>query len=173
MPLNMDKFYGYMMQYGLQIAAAVCILIIGHWVAKVASNVLERSLNRIRFHRTLSLFVKHLVFYALLTFFIIASLNKLGVETSSFIAVLGAISLAVGLALQGSLSNFAAGIMIIVLSLFEIGDTIEAGGVQGEVEEIQIFNTVIITTDKKRVIVPNSKVTGDKITIFPRNIPAS
>jgi small conductance mechanosensitive channel len=140
-------------------------------VAKIASNLLERSMNRVRFHRTLILFIKHVVFYSLLTFVIIAALNKLGVETSSFIAVLGAASLAVGLALQGSLSNFAAGIMIIVLSLFEIGDTIDAGGVQGDVEEIQIFNTVIITTDKRRVIVPNSKITGDKITIFPHAMP--
>jgi len=171
MQLDIEKVYGYFVEYGLQLIASICIFVVGRWLAKVVSNLLERAMGRSGFHRTPILFVKHLTFYGLLTFTVIAALNKLGVETTSMIAVIGAASLAVGLALQGALSNLAAGLMIILLSLFEVGDTIDAGGAQGLVEEIQIFNTVIITTDKKRVIVPNSKITGDKITIFPHDIP--
>ncbi len=168
-----EKIDGYLVQYGLQVLAAICIFVVGRWIAKIVSNLVDRALRRAGFQRTMVVFLRHLVFYGLLTFTVIAALNKLGVETTSFIAVIGAASLAVGLALQGALSNFAAGVMIILLSLFEVGDIIDAGGTQGMVEEIQIFNTVIITADKKRVIVPNSKITGDKITIFPRNIPSS
>ena len=115
--------------------------------------------------KTLASFGRHLTFYVLMTFVCIAVLNKLGVETSSFIAVIGAASFAVGLALQGSLANFASGVLIILFKPLKVGDVVDAGGAQGRVEEIQIFNTIIITNDKKRVIVPNSKITGDKITI--------
>lgn len=163
----LDRIYGYVMQYGLNVAGAVLIFIAGRLIARFLSNVLERSMLRARVNKTLSSFGKHLVFYGIMTFTCIASLNKLGVETSSFIAVVGAASLAVGLALQGSLANFASGIMLILFQPFKVGDFIEAGGAQGRVEEIQIFNTVIIMTDKKIVIVPNSKITGDKIIIHP------
>ncbi len=171
MDLGLQKLYGYFVQYGLQVFAAVVILVVGRWGAKIISNFVDRVLSRAGIHRTLAVFLRHLAFYSLLTFTVIAALNKLGVETTSFIAVLGAASLAVGLALQGTLSNFAAGIMIILFSPFEVGDMIDAAGAQGLVEEIQIFSTVLITTDKKRVIVPNAKITGDKITVFPRDMP--
>jgi small conductance mechanosensitive channel len=104
----------------------------------------------------------------LLLFVIIAALNKLGVETTSFVALIGAAGLAVGLALQGSLANFAAGVMIIMFHPFGVGDYVEAGGGVGTVQDIQIFSTVIITDDKKKVIVPNAKITGDKITVYPK-----
>ena len=97
----------------------------------------------------------------------IAALNKIGIETNSFLAIIGAAGLAVGLALQGSLSNFAAGVMMIIFHPFKLGDYVEAGGAEGTVTEIQIFSTVIETKDNKRVIVPNAKITGDKITIHP------
>src|SRR3984885_10615047 len=165
MHLEMDKFYGYAAQYGLNIAASICIFIVGQWLGKMISNLIVTGMSKARIHRTLVLFLKHVIYYGLLSFTIIAALNKLGVETSSFIAVVGAASLAVGLALQGSLSNFAAGIMIILFTPFEVGDVIDAGGAQGTVEEIQIFNTIIISADNKKVFVPNSKITGDKITV--------
>ncbi len=162
---TIDRLYGYAMQYGLNITAAILIFIAGRLIGKFASNVLEGSLLRAGINKTLSSFGKHLVFYGIMTFTCIAALNKLGVETSSFIAVVGAASLAVGLALQGSLANFASGIMLIIFQPFKVGDYIEAGGAQGRVEEIQICKTVIIMPDKKTVIVPNSKITGDKIII--------
>jgi small conductance mechanosensitive channel len=161
-----DKLHEYTLQYGLNLAAALIILIIGRMAAGLASKIIEEALRKARMDRTLISFTKHLAFYALMAFVIIAALNKVGVETSSFIAVVGAASLAVGLALQGSLSNFASGVMLIIFQPFKVGDIVEAGGAQGHVDEIQIFNTIIISTDsKQRMIVPNSKITADKITI--------
>ena len=157
--------YQYAIQYGMSVAAAIVIFVIGRLVAKFVSNLVETSMLKAKVDKTLASFGKHLAFYGLMTFVFIAALNKLGVETSSFIAVVGAASLAVGLALQGSLANFASGVLIILFQPFKVGDTVDAGGAQGKVEEIQIFNTIIISAEKKRVIVPNSKITSDKITI--------
>jgi small conductance mechanosensitive channel len=162
---TIQKIYEYVVQYGMNVAAAIVILIIGRLVAKFAANLTEKSMLRAGVEKTLCSFGRHLSFYGVMTFVCIAALNKLGVETSSFIAVVGAASLAVGLALQGSLANFASGVLIVLFQPFKVGDIIDAGGAQGKVEEIQIFNTIIISNEKKRVIVPNSKITGDKITI--------
>ena len=167
MQINITKIYEYVLQYGMDVAAAIVILIVGRLLGKFLANVTHTSLLRTGMDRTLASFGRHLAFYGIMTFACISALNKLGVETSSFIAVIGAASLAVGLALQGSLSNFASGVLIVVFQTFKVGDTIDAGGAQGVVEEIQIFNTIIISSEKKRVIVPNSKITGDKITIDP------
>jgi len=164
---SIQKIYGYIIQYGMSVAAAIVILVVGRLVAKFITHVLEGSMHKAGVDKTLGSFMRHLAFYGVMTFVCIAALNKLGVETSSFIAVVGAGSLAIGLALQGSLANFASGFMIIIFQPFKVGDMVDAGGAQGRVEEIQIFNTIIITVDKKRVIVPNSKITGDKITIDP------
>jgi small conductance mechanosensitive channel len=162
----LDKAHDYVLQYGLNLVAALFILIIGRMAASLVSKGIEEALNRAKINKTLISFTRHLAFYALMAFVVIAALNKMGVETSSFIAVVGAASLAVGLALQGSLSNFASGVMLIIFQPFNVGDIVEAGGAQGRVEEIQIFNTVIISIDNsKRIIVPNSKITGDKITV--------
>jgi len=160
-----SKCYEYFIQYGMSVAAAIVIFIVGRLVAKFVTNLIENSMVKAGVDKTIGSFVRHLTFYGVMTFVCIAALNKLGVETSSFIAVVGAASLAVGLALQGSLANFASGFMIILFQPFKVGDIIDAGGAQGRVEEIQIFNTIIISNDKKRVIVPNSKITSDKITI--------
>src|SRR3569832_1649112 len=109
-------------------------------------------MQKAKVNETLASFGKHLCYYGFMTFVVIAALNKMGVETSSFIAVVGAASLAVGLALQGSLSNFASGVMLIIFNPFNVGDIVEAGGAQGRVEEIQIFNTVIISVDNSKRI---------------------
>ncbi len=167
---TIEKSYQYFIQYGLSVVAAILILIIGRWLAHGVAGLLEKSMLKARVDKTLATFGRHLVFYGIMSFVCIAALNKLGVETGSFIAVVGAASLAVGLALQGSLANFASGFMLILFQPFKVGDIIDAGGAQGMVEEIQIFNTIIITSDKKRVIVPNSKITGDKITIDQSNL---
>jgi small conductance mechanosensitive channel len=162
---TLQKIYGYVVQYGMSVVAAIIIFIVGRFVAKFTANLAEKSMLKAGVDKTLASFGRHLGFYGVMTFVCIAALNKLGVETGSFIAVVGAASLAVGLALQGSLANFASGIMLILFQPFKVGDIIDAGGAQGRVEEIQIFNTIIITAEKKRVIVPNSKITGDKITV--------
>jgi small conductance mechanosensitive channel len=165
---QIDKIYGYFIQYGINLIAAILIFFIGKWVAKIVSNFLNRCLLNSKVEKTLATFTKNIVYFVLLAFVSIAALNKLGVETNSFLALIGAAGLAVGLALQGSLSNFAAGVMLIIFHPFKLEDYIEAGGAEGTVTEIQIFNTVIITKDNKRVIVPNAKITGDKITVYPK-----
>ncbi len=165
---QIDKIYGYLIQYGLNLLAAVLIFVIGKWVAKIVAGFLEKFLLNTKIEKTLAVFVKNIAYFTILVFVSIAALNKLGVETNSFLAVIGAAGLAVGLALQGSLSNFAAGVMMIIFKPFCLEDYIEAGGAEGTVTEIQIFNTVITTKDNKRVIVPNAKITGDKITVYPK-----
>jgi small conductance mechanosensitive channel len=164
---TLDKLYGYLIQYGLNLIAAILIFVIGKWVARLISNIIEQAMMRSKVEKTLASFAKNISYFAILTFVVIAALNKLGVETNSFLAIIGAAGLAVGLALQGSLSNFAAGVMMVIFQPFRIGDYVEAGGAVGRVSEIQIFNTIIMTDDKKRVIVPNAKITGDKITVHP------
>jgi small conductance mechanosensitive channel len=161
----MGKAIEYLTRYGLNIVAAILIFFVGKWLASVVALVLEKLLLRSRVDKTLSSFAKNISYFAMLAFVVIAALNKLGVETSSFIAIVGAAGLAVGLALQGSLSNFAAGVMMMVFRPFAIGDYIQAGGGEGTVSEIQIFTTVLMTKDNKRVIIPNAKITGDKISV--------
>lgn len=164
---NIDKIYGYLIQYGMNIVAAILIFVIGKWVAKLVSELVGRVLLKSNIDQTLASFGKNIAYFTILVFVGIAALNKIGVETNSFLAVIGAAGLAVGLALQGSLSNFAAGVMMMFFRPFKIGDHIEAGGAEGKVSEIQIFNTIILTEGKK-IIVPNAKITADKITVHQK-----
>ena len=168
MQANVDKIVDYVIKYGVQLLFAVLILIIGKWIAKVISRLIENTLLKTKINHTLVIFTKNIVYFGILVFVAIAALNKLGVETTSFVAIIGAAGLAVGLALQGSLANFAAGVMLVIFQMFEVGDMVEAGGATGKVEDIQIFYTIVRTTDNKKVIVPNAKITGDKITIYPK-----
>lgn len=161
----MDKVLGYVMQYGLSFLYAVLIFIIGKWAARLVSNVAGSTMRKARLKDTLASFMKNIIYYTLLIFVTIAALNKIGIETTSFVAIIGAAGLAVGLALQGSLANFAAGVMLILLQPFKVGQEVEAGGASGTVKEIQIFSTIMETGDKKTVIVPNAKITADKIVI--------
>lgn len=164
MQIDLDKIYGYIIQYGISLLAAILIFIIGKWAARLVSRIIEQAMAKSKIEKTLASFAKNMAYYTILIFVIIAALGKLGVQTSSFVALIGAAGLAVGLALQGSLANFAAGVMIIMFEPFKTGNTIESGGATGVVEEIQIFNTVL-RADNKKIILPNSKVTGDKIVV--------
>jgi len=152
--------------YGIRVIGALAIFIIGRWVSKGIRNLLRRIMTRSNLDQTLISFVCNLSYVAMLAFVIIAALGNLGIQTTSIIAVMGAAGLAIGLALRGSLSNFAAGIMLIVFRPFKLGDFIEGGGTSGTVEEIQIFTTQLKTVDNKTVIVPNAKIFGDKITNY-------
>ncbi len=163
-----NKVLEYLTKYGLDVLAAILIFVLGKWLARFATNLLESALLRSKVDKTLASFVKNICYFAILTFVVIATLNKLGIATNSFLAVIGAAGLAVGLALQGSLSNFAAGVMMMIFRPFGIGDYIEAGGAEGTVNEIQTFTTIMQTKDNKKVIVPNAKITGDKITVHPK-----
>lgn len=163
----LNKIYLALIQYGMNVIAAILIVVIGRWVARMMTRVMEKALIHSKMNKTLVSFIKNICYFGILIFVAIAALSKIGIETTSFIALIGAAGFAVGLALQGSLGNFAAGVMLIILEPFHVGDCVEAGGATGHVEEIQIFSTILKTQDNKKVIIPNSKITGDKITIFP------
>ncbi len=163
---TIDKLYGYLIGYGLDLLAAIAIFVIGKWIGKVAARLIQDMLLKANVDATLAKFVKHLFYGTFMAFVIIAALSKVGVQTTSLVAIIGAAGLAVGLALQESLSNFAAGVILVLFKPFKVGDAIEAGGAMGVVDEIQIFNTVINAPDNRRIIVPNSKITGDNITNF-------
>ena len=162
----LEKVYTLLTLYGLRVISAIAIFIIGRWVAKGITRLIERLMARRKVDETLVSFVSNLGYVALLAFVIIAALNKLGIQTASFIAVLGAAGLAIGLALQGSLSNFAAGILMIIFRPFKVGDYIEGAGVAGTVESIQIFTTQLKTPDNKTIIIPNAKISGDNIVNY-------
>ena len=168
MPEKWEKILNYVVQFGINLLAAIVIFVVGKWIAGLLSRLFEKAMTKSKVNKTLASFAKNIIYYGILVFVVIAALNKLGVETNSFVAIIGAAGLAVGFALQGSLANFAAGVMIILFQPFQVGDTIDAGGALGTVSEIEIFNTVILTADNKRVIVPNAKITGDKITVHPK-----
>jgi len=159
----LDKIYQLLTVYGIKVLAAIAIFVIGRWVAKGVKKLVERVMTKSKVDSTLISFTANLVYIALLAFIVIAALGQLGIQTTSFIAILGAAGLAVGLALQGSLSNFAAGFLLIIFRPFKVGDFIEGAGVTGVVEAIQIFTTQLKTPDNKTVIVPNAKMTDDNI----------
>lgn len=152
--------------FGVRIIAAIVILIVGWWVAKIIRNSLRNVLTKRQVDPLLVSFVGHLAYALLMVFVILAALGKLGVQTTSFVAVVGAVGLAIGLALQGALANFAAGVLMLIFKPFKVGDFIEGAGTMGSVEEIQIFTTKLKTPDNKSVIVPNAKLTGDNITNY-------
>jgi len=149
--------------YGIKILAAVVIFIVGRWISKGFSRLTRRVMKKRNLDLTLVTFGSNLVYFLLLAFFIIAALGQLGIQTASFVAIIGAAGLAVGLALQGSLANFAAGFLLIIFRPFKVGDYIEGAGMAGTVEEIQIFTTIMKSPDNKTIIVPNAKLTGDNI----------
>jgi len=165
----MEKISGYVAYYGMKILAAVAIFVIGKWIAGFVAQLTEKLLLKAKVDQTLATFAKHIINVGIMIFVVIAALSQLGIQTASFVAILGAAGLAIGLALQGSLSNFSAGVMLIIFQTFRVGDLIEAAGVTGIVQEIQIFNTVLMSADgKQRIIVPNSKITADKIVVHEK-----
>ncbi|UCD89285.1 MAG: mechanosensitive ion channel [Desulfobacterales bacterium] len=163
---TVTKIWGLLTLYGLRVVAAIVVLLLGRWIAKGLTKVIEKVLNKKEVDATIISFVKSLTYIALLVFVVLAALGQLGIQTTSFIAVIGAAGLAIGLALQGSLSNFAAGFLMIIFRPFKVGDYIEGAGVAGTVEAIQIFTTQLKTPDNKTGIVPNAKITGDNITNY-------
>jgi len=152
--------------YGLKILAAIIIFVVGRWIAKALKNMIKRMMTKGNVDEILVSFVGNLTYIALLAFVIIAALNQLGIQTTSFIAIIGAAGLAIGLALQGSLANFAAGVLMIIFRPFKVGDYIEGAGVAGAVEKVHIFTTQLKTPDDKTIIIPNAKIMGDNITNY-------
>ena len=147
------------------VLAAAAILFLGRIAAKISANMVKRVLDRSQTEPTLVKFLGSLVYALILAFVIIAALERLGVNTTSFAAVIAAAGLAIGFALQGSLSNFAAGVMIILLGHFKAGDLIEAAGQKGRVIDVQIFSTVLVDEQGVKVIVPNGAITSGTIRV--------
>jgi small conductance mechanosensitive channel len=164
-----DTLMDYVYAYGPNIIYAIVILIVGRIVTAFVGGVVRRLMNRSKVDITLTNFIVSLTKILLMTFVVIAAINKLGIQTTSLVAIIGAAGLAVGFALQGSLGNFAAGVMIIIFRPFAVGDYVEAGGIAGSVEQAGIFTTIFKTPDNKKVIVPNGQITSGSITNYSAN----
>jgi small conductance mechanosensitive channel len=154
---------------GLTVVGAVVVLVVGMMVAKIIRRGVTRSLTKGALDETLVPFVSNLVYYTLVAFVVIAVITMLGIPTTSFIAVLGAAGLAVGLALQGTLSSFAAGVMLLVFRPFRVGDYVEAGGTEGVVTEVGVFATSLDSLDNVHIVLPNAAVWGQTIKNFTSN----
>ena len=152
--------------FGISLFIALSILIIGRQVVKILIKVISTALERSNTEDTVRIFVTNLLNTLLMIVVFIAAINQLGIQTTSIIAVLGAAGLAIGLALQGSLSNFAAGILIVIYRPYKVGDYIQADNHLGTVDDIQIFSTVLKTPDNKLVIVPNGSIMNGSIVNF-------
>lgn len=154
------------MPWGINIVLALLVFIFGKWIAKIVSNLIGKALAKTNMDDMLIKFILSIVNTLLLFFVVIASLSQLGIDTTSLIALIGAAGLAIGLALQNSLQNFAAGVMLIIFKPFKNGDLIEAGGVFGVVEEVGIFTSTLASLDNKEIIIPNGQIMGGSITNF-------
>jgi small conductance mechanosensitive channel len=158
-----DQLGIFITTYGLQIIGAIIILILGRIAAGVGRGIVRRLLEKSKTDPAIISFLCSLTYILILTFAVLAALAKFGIQTASFVAILGAAGFAIGFALQGSLANFAAGVLILALRPFRTGDYIEAAGVAGTVKNIQLFTTVLSTPDNIKIMVPNGKIFGDVI----------
>ncbi|USH02912.1 small-conductance mechanosensitive channel MscS [Grimontia kaedaensis] len=158
-----------LLQYGVNIISALLILIIGNWIVKAIANGVAKVMRKKELDDAVVDFMHTFVRYLLFVIVLIAALGRLGVQTASVVAVIGAAGLAVGLALQGSLSNFAAGVLIVAFRPFKSGDYVEVAGVSGSVDSIQIFSTVLKTPDNKMVVVPNGAIISSPITNYSKH----
>ena len=158
-----DRIVNWMISYGGQIAGALVILVVGWVGGRLARRIVRRLLTRSKVAPAVTAFCAQLSFMTILVVAVIASLARFGVETTSFVAILGAAGFAIGFALQGALSNFAAGVLLLIQRPFRIGDFVEAAGVTGTVRDIQLFTTILATPDNVKVIVPNGKIYGETI----------
>ena len=156
--------------YGMDVLGAFAILVIGLWFSGRAGHLIERTLEKSgRVDATVSKFFSNFAKYLVLVVTVVATLNQFGVQTTSLLAVLGAAGLAIGLALQGTLSNVAAGVMLLICRPFKVGDYVDAGGHSGTVKQLAMFFTELATSDNIRIIVPNAQIWGNSIQNFSTN----
>lgn len=161
-----DQFSGLIVTYGGRVVLAIVVLIIGLWVIKRIVKTVAKRMEKRDVDPSLRPFLKSLIGALLKIMLIISVMSMIGVQMTSFIAVLGAAGLAIGLALQGSLANFAGGVLILMLKPFKVGDFIDTGSYSGTVHEIQIFYTYITTTSKQEVIIPNGQLSNNAVTNY-------
>jgi small conductance mechanosensitive channel len=159
----LEKNQQLILSYSVKVLVALVILYLGRWLSKSLTRMLEKALIHRKVDRAVVSFLSGIIQAAIMVATILIALSQVGIQTASFIAILGAAGLAIALALQGSLSNFASGVLIILFRPFRAGDFVDAAGVSGVVEKIEIFQTVMKSADNKRIIVPNSQITGSAI----------
>ncbi len=157
---------GYATQYGLKLLGAIIVLIIGLWIVKILVRSSQQLMNKSKIDASLSSFLKSMIAILLKILLIISVMSMMGIQMTSFIALLGAAGLAVGMALSGTLQNFAGGVMILIFKPFKVGDFINAQGHSGSVKEIQIFVTILTTPDNKTIIIPNGPLSNGSLTNF-------
>lgn len=162
----LNTVYDFVVMYGIKVVGAILILIVGRIVAGLVRRGMKKALGKANVDVALISFFSHMAYILIMVFAVLAALAKFGLQTASFVAVLGAAGFAVGFAMQGSLSNFSAGVMLLVFRPFKVGDFIDAGGTAGVVKEIQLFATILATPDNVKVIVPNGSVFGSTIKNF-------
>ncbi|WP_100656612.1 mechanosensitive ion channel family protein [Alteromonas flava] len=156
----------YVIPWGINIVFAILIYIVGKIVVGILMSLFSKVMAKSKYDEMLVAFLASIINAVLMLFVIVAALDQLGVDTTSLVAILGAAGLAIGLSLQGSLQNFAAGVMLLVFKPFKSGDFVEAGGTMGTVKSIGIFTTIMTTPDNKEIIVPNGAIYGGNITNF-------
>lgn len=159
----------YGVDFGIKLVVALVIFIIGRFVAGMVQKGLRKLMQAQQVDKILESFVCNLAYWTVMIFVIIAAINQVGIQTTSLIAVMGAAGLAVGLALQGSLSNFAAGVLIVIFRPYRVGDFVEAAGIAGVVEQVQMLTTVMKTGDNKQIVVPNAQIMDSIITNYSAN----
>ncbi|MFZ7305881.1 mechanosensitive ion channel family protein [Avibacterium avium] len=168
--IGMDNFLNeYVISYGTKILLALVIYLIGKRIARLFSRLLSKGVYHSTKDEMLQSFVKSISYFLFLLMVIIAALSQLGINTSSLVALIGAAGLAIGLALQNSLQNFAAGVMILIFKPFRKDDVVESGGIVGKVEQIGLLFLELRTGDNKTILIPNGKVFGDSITNYSSN----
>ena len=164
-----DKGIDLGMDFGIKLATALAIFLIGKFIIRLIVGTISKVMTNQAVDKTLKTFICNFVQISLMVVVVIASIGALGVETTSFIAIVGTAGLAVGLALQGSLSNFASGVLIVLFRPYRVGDFIEAAGIMGSVDQVQILTTILKTGDNKQIIVPNSQIMDSIITNYSAN----
>ena len=164
----LEKVLAYASEYSFKIIGAIAIFVIGRWLAAKLTKIYERLMFKSKLDTTFVEFSKSIIYFLLLLVVVVAALNTLGIETTSFVAVFGAVGLAVGLALQGSLSNIGAAVLIMFFRPFKIGDTVEVAGSMGTVTDINLFSTTITPIDNRTIIIPNAKIIAGNITNFSK-----
>lgn len=165
----LDTVLNLIAEYTPKVISSIIVLLIGMWVIRRVAKIAEKTMAKRNLDISLRTFLKSLLSIGLKIILIVTVAGMIGIGTASFVTILGAAGLAVGLALQGSLSNFAGGVLILIFKPFKVGDTVEAGGQIGEVKEIQIFNTILLTADHKTVILPNGPLSNGTIVNISRH----
>lgn len=169
MELNLDTVIYYITVYGLKLIGSIAIFVIGRKIAQFLVSITKKIMDKTKLDETLSKFLANVLYGVLLVVIVLSALSNLGVNTTSFVAILGAASLSVGLAFKDTFANIGAGVLLIFFRPFKVGDFVNAGGEAGVVEEINLFSVLMKTGDNKRIIIPNSGVIGKTITNFSAN----